>query len=103
MKLLVIFALVMVAAAAPAPQETAQVKILKDERSMEGDGKFSYAWESEDGSMADAIGENKMIGEAFGVAMSGSYSFQAPDGKTYEVTWTADENGFQPVVTQPEE
>ncbi|KAF0311868.1 Leucine-rich repeat-containing protein 45 [Amphibalanus amphitrite] len=102
MKLLVIFALVVVAAAAPAPQETAQVKILKDERSMEGDGKFSYAWESEDGSMADATGENKMIGEAFGVAMSGSYSFQAPDGKTYEVTWTADENGFQPVVTQPE-
>ena len=79
------------------------MKILKDERSMEGDGTFSYAWESEDGTMADATGENKMIGDAFGVAMTGSYSFQAPDGKTYEVTWTADENGFQPVVSQPGE
>ena len=96
-------ALVAAATAAPAPQETAQVKILKDERSMEGDGTFSYAWESEDGTMADATGENKMIGDAFGVAMTGSYSFQAPDGKTYEVTWTADENGFQPVVSQPGE
>ena len=88
-------------AAAPAPQE-AQVKIVKDERSMMGDGTFSYAWESEDGTAADAMGENKAIGEEFGVSMSGSYSFVAPDGKTYQVTWTADENGFQPVVTQPE-
>ena len=98
-----VLTLVALAAAAPAPQDTAQVKILKDERSMEGDGTFSYAWEADDGTMAEATGENKMFDENFGVVMSGSYSFQAPDGKTYEVTWTADENGFQPVVSQPGE
>ena len=38
-------------------------------------------------------GALKQIGEEFGTASKGSYSYPS-DGVTYTVNWTADENGF---------
>lgn len=50
---------------------------------------------SEAGALAE-IGEEKVQV----IVVSGSYSFVGPDGITYWVNYTADENGFHPVVGQ---
>ena len=40
-------------------------------------------------------GQLKQIGEKFGTIMQGSYKYVTPEGQTVEITWVADENGFQ--------
>jgi len=49
---------------------------------------------SEAGGLSYANGEDPVV------VVSGSYSFVAPDGITYWVNYTADEEGFKPVVGQ---
>lgn len=48
---------------------------------------------SEAGALAE-VGEDKVPV----IVVSGSYTFVGPDGITYWVNYTADENGFHPVV-----
>lgn len=50
---------------------------------------------SEAGALSNANGDE----DAF-VVVSGAYSFVGDDGITYWVTYTADEDGFHPVVGQ---
>lgn len=44
---------------------------------------------------ADEAGELRQGAEGLFLAKRGSYSFTGPDGITYTVTYTADENGFK--------
>lgn len=37
-----------------------------------------------------------LIELVLGITQEGKYSYTAPDGQLIEVTWIADENGFQP-------
>jgi hypothetical protein len=59
-----------------------------------------HRFESEDGVKVDQSGSQKQVDpkdpESIGTVMKGSYSYTAPDGKVYTVTWVADENGYQP-------
>ena len=55
------------------------------------------SFETSDGIKVEESGKVKQITpEAAGIAAQGSYSYTAPDGTVVKVTWTADENGFQP-------
>jgi len=61
------------------------------------DPDFLYSWETSDGQAANAAGQLKNIGsENEAISVQGSYRFIGDDGVTYEVTYIADENGFQP-------
>ncbi|XP_075162369.1 larval cuticle protein 65Ag1-like [Haematobia irritans] len=92
MKFIIVFvALFAVALAAPA-----DVEIIKSESDV-GPDSFSYAYETSDGTNAEASGHVINPGsEQEGIAIKGSYSFVADDGQTYTVNYVADENGFQP-------
>ncbi|KAG7301212.1 hypothetical protein JYU34_014096 [Plutella xylostella] len=73
-----------------------QAEILKMENEADEQG-FRYAYETSDGTKAEAQG--KVIPgakpEEGSLQVSGSYSYIGEDGQTYTVTYTADENGFQ--------
>ncbi|KAH8380793.1 larval cuticle protein 8-like [Drosophila serrata] len=96
MKFLIVFvALFALAVAAPAAPQ-AEVQILRSDSDV-GPESFKYNWETSDGQAAQAQGELKNIGsENEAISVQGSYRFVADDGVTYEVTYIADENGFQP-------
>lgn len=51
-----------------------------------------------DGVSRQEEGELITVGDHKGIGVKGSYSYVAPDGQEYTVTYTADEKGFQPVV-----
>ncbi|XP_065164203.1 larval cuticle protein LCP-17-like [Atheta coriaria] len=93
MKYLILLALV--AAAYAFPQEP--VPIVRSESNIEPDGKYHYAYETGDGIKAEQQGEPRQIGNEVGIAASGQFSFTSADGTPISVTYTADENGYQPV------
>ncbi|XP_069674216.1 larval cuticle protein 65Ag1-like [Periplaneta americana] len=79
-----------------APQKE-PVPIVKQDSQVNGDGSYSYSFETGDGTKAEQSGQLKNLGpNDDGEVVQGSFSYVAPDGKTYSVTYTADENGFQP-------
>lgn len=54
--------------------------------------------ELDDGTIISEAGALKNVGGQDVVVAAGQYSFVAPDGQVHWVTWTADENGFHPIV-----
>uniref|UniRef100_T1I4D3 Insect cuticle protein n=2 Tax=Rhodnius prolixus TaxID=13249 RepID=T1I4D3_RHOPR len=63
----------------------------------QGDGTYSYSYETGNGITAQESGRQSSVPgpEGPGTAAQGSYSYKGPDGQTYTITYTADENGFQ--------
>ncbi|XP_041984398.1 pupal cuticle protein 36-like [Aricia agestis] len=66
----------------------AQILKLNSEVTAEG---FQYEYETSNGIKADAAGV-----ATNGVQSQGSFSYKGDDGQDYSITYTADENGFQP-------
>jgi hypothetical protein len=60
------------------------------------DGSYAFSFETGNGIKADEQGELKPGGEEGIASVRGSYSYQADDGTPISLTYTADENGFQP-------
>lgn len=59
---------------------------------------YCYSYELDNGQIFSEKGELRQIGEEQAVVKTGAYSFVSPDGVIHWVTYTADENGFHPVV-----
>lgn len=68
----------------------ANAQILKLNSEVTADG-FSYDFETSNGIKADAQGV-----ATNGVQSQGSFSYKGDDGQDYSITYTADENGYQP-------
>ncbi|XP_075981054.1 pupal cuticle protein 36a-like [Anticarsia gemmatalis] len=66
----------------------AQILRLNSDVTAEG---FSYDFETSNGIRADASGV-----ATNGVQSSGSFAYKGDDGQDYSITYTADENGYQP-------
>ncbi|XP_017892831.1 endocuticle structural glycoprotein SgAbd-8-like [Ceratina calcarata] len=83
-------------AAGPIP--TTPIPILR--QSAEGpnpDGSYSFSYETANGIQAQEIGYLKYAGtQAEANEAQGSYSYTAPNGELVQVTYVANENGFQP-------
>ncbi|KAF9410361.1 hypothetical protein HW555_010540 [Spodoptera exigua] len=67
---------------------SAQILKLNSEVTAEG---FSYDFETSNGIRADARGV-----ATNGVQSQGSFAYKGDDGQDYSITYTADENGYQP-------
>ncbi|XP_027239254.2 cuticle protein AMP1A [Penaeus vannamei] len=107
MKFAILFALIVVAAAVPqngyslpdpstrgVPEAADVVPILRDDRVQEDDGRYNFDIETGDGITASESGSPD--GPEGAIVASGKYSYTAPDGSLIEVTYVANEDGFQP-------
>lgn len=79
-------------------------------QSNDGAGNFQYAYETGSGIKENASGTLKDVkvpktdasGQVVGVedgkalVQTGQYSYTAPDGQLIQLSYVADENGFQP-------
>ena len=54
---------------------------------------FNCSFETGEGMKRSEEGQQRPEG---GIKQSGSWEYLGPDGKTYKVEYTADENGFRP-------
>lgn len=70
-----------------------QIPILRLDNNNEGDGTYSYAYETGNGISAQERGQ---LRGADALAADGSFSFTSPEGQQFSITYTADENGFHP-------
>lgn len=59
------------------------------EQIINGDGSYAYNFETSNGIRAYQRSDN-------GINANGEFSYVAPDGVEYRVTYVADESGFQP-------
>ena len=111
-KLLTITLLLVALNYSSARPQTAPVvdPIVAYSSSNDGTGNFQYAYETGSGIKENASGTLKdvkipktdasgqVVGEEDGKALvqTGQYSYTAPDGQLIQLTYIADENGFQP-------
>ncbi|XP_037074500.1 cuticle protein CP14.6-like isoform X1 [Pollicipes pollicipes] len=108
-----VFAL-LVAAAAAAPQFSdfnqdfnnqqfvssgqPEVRILSQKSDQDQVGNYEYSYEQDNGQRMQEVGRVQPgpEPETGSISMEGSYEFVGNDGNTYQVSYVANENGFQP-------
>ncbi|KAJ8873374.1 hypothetical protein PR048_027010 [Dryococelus australis] len=75
-----------------------QVPILRYDSVNNGDGSYAYNYETANGIAAAESGglKNAGIPGAEAQVGQGSYTYTDNEGNTFTVSYTADENGFQP-------
>ncbi|KAK2716202.1 pupal cuticle protein 20-like [Artemia franciscana] len=99
MKVFIVIAAVLALSCA-APQDAAPVQIVEQEQEVNGDGSYQFSFKTEDGVSRSESGVIKELpGDEdgdLGVSQEGSFSYTAPDGQVITLTFTADENGFNP-------
>ncbi|XP_017841586.2 endocuticle structural glycoprotein SgAbd-5 [Drosophila busckii] len=85
--------------AQPRPDDQ-QAETLRLDVDNNGVDKYAFSYETSNGITRSEEGELKPgEGDAEGViSVHGSTSWTAPDGKKYEVSFTADETGYHPTV-----
>ncbi|XP_049865993.1 endocuticle structural glycoprotein SgAbd-5-like isoform X2 [Pectinophora gossypiella] len=93
---LVIFALV-VATAAAADSDKPEVETLTEKSFVREDG-YDFVYKTSDGVSRQEEGQLITVGDQQGIGIKGSYSYVAPDGQEYQVTFTADDKGFKPQI-----
>jgi len=99
----VVAVLLGVAAARPQnPAENEVIPILRSTNELQADGSYQWSYETGNGIVAEESGYQKDVTDdagqpSQGTAAQGSYSYTSPEGIVITVTYTADENGFQPI------
>ncbi|CAH2237042.1 jg9534 [Pararge aegeria aegeria] len=96
----IIVALAFVAVAAAAAVDYVP-QILRSESDQSPDGSYQYAFESDDGTKREEVGQATEILNEEGkpqkvVFVRGSFSFKDSEGNLQEIVYTADDKGFHP-------
>ncbi|XP_042859015.1 cuticle protein AM1199-like [Penaeus japonicus] len=69
------------------------VAIVREDRQDDGNGRFSYSFEAENGISVAAAGSPGSKGQS---NINGNFRFRLDDGRVAEVTYVADEFGYRP-------
>ncbi|CAG2054769.1 unnamed protein product, partial [Timema podura] len=99
------------AGASPGGPTVAPIAIIAQSDILNSDGSFNFSYETangikvqESGYVKEGSGASARQADAEGntednsiLVAVGSYSYTAPDGSVISLSYTADENGFQPV------
>lgn len=93
MKFAIVFVAVLAVALAapPAPKKFVpsgdpnNVAVLKEYNDISANS-YKFGFEQSDGTKRDETGENRLLGDAEGIVMRGSYEYVGPDGNTYRVS-----------------
>ncbi|KAI8126465.1 Larval cuticle protein 8 [Lucilia cuprina] len=76
----------------PAPQQDdTHAETLRLETENNGVDKYNFAYETSNGIVRSEEGELKTTEDGAAIVVHGTTSWTAPDGKRYEMTFTADE------------
>lgn len=94
------FACIALAAAAPQDFQAhgnadATAETLRSSADV-GVESYNFEYETSNQISANERGELKQIGEEKAIAAQGGFKYVSPDGTPIEITYVADENGFQP-------
>ncbi|XP_018570532.1 larval cuticle protein LCP-17-like [Anoplophora glabripennis] len=97
MKLVVFSAMVAVAFGAYAG-DPKLAQIISAQSDSEPDGTFQYSFDTENGISAKEAGAPKSLGgtDPPAVVVNGAYEYTDPEGGKVQVSYVADENGYQP-------
>ncbi|XP_055546956.1 larval cuticle protein 9-like [Wyeomyia smithii] len=83
----------------PLPASNDQIEVIDQFADQEPE-KFNWSYVLSDGRTVSQSGFIKELEDGARVlVITGSYSYIAPDGTKYTVDYSADENGYHPVVT----
>lgn len=75
----------------------AAARILRNDATINPDGSYAYAYETENGIAAQEQGQPKAFNnQQVGEAVQGSFQYTSPEGIPIQLQYVADENGFQP-------
>ncbi|XP_050300042.1 endocuticle structural glycoprotein SgAbd-3-like [Anthonomus grandis grandis] len=77
-------------------QQGKEVPIISQESDIQPDGSFKWSFEAGDGTKAEQSGQPKQIEKETPVVMQGSASWTDNEGGNHQLTYVADENGYQP-------
>ncbi|XP_055846590.1 larval cuticle protein 65Ag1-like [Episyrphus balteatus] len=93
MKFVIVFVALFGLALAAPPQDA----VVTRQDSEVGPQSYQYAVETSDGKSASEEGHIENLGaEDEAISVKGQFSYIGEDGVTYQVTYIADKNGFQP-------
>nr|CAI5839461.1 unnamed protein product [Callosobruchus analis] len=92
----IIISLLVVAANAASLRSEAEARILRLDSDISPDGSYQWAYETENGIAAQEQGRPRQIGPEAPIVAQGSFSYTAADGTPIQLSYVADENGFQP-------
>uniref|UniRef100_A0A8D8TAK2 Endocuticle structural glycoprotein SgAbd-2 n=1 Tax=Cacopsylla melanoneura TaxID=428564 RepID=A0A8D8TAK2_9HEMI len=85
----------------PQPQyssQTTPATILQQDTVVNPDGTYQYSFQTSNGIAAQESGYLKNAGqpEIEAQVAQGAFSYPGPDGQSYQLQYTADEEGFKP-------
>ncbi|XP_055910794.1 uncharacterized protein LOC129945159 [Eupeodes corollae] len=98
MKFVIVFvALFAVCAAAPAGNDVAATAV-RDTRANNGLDKYDFDFETSSGIQRQEHGVLQKFGENSAIVVNGVASWTSPEGIVVEMKFTADENGYHPIL-----
>ncbi|XP_026751100.1 endocuticle structural glycoprotein SgAbd-8-like [Galleria mellonella] len=97
MKTIVFLGLLAVVCAAPQGPATEPIPIIRQDSQVNPDGSYQYSYETGNGIVAEEQGELKNVGaEEPAIQVQGQFQYPSDDGSNIQLTYVANENGFQP-------